>query len=153
MTRTRSILTGLAALALTVGLATQAQAAGHRRPGGIGGRSGRVGRGGPAVRIAPRPAVQPGRVGFGVRQVLAGVRAIIGGPRYVRPHRGHWETRTVRVLVQPAHWELRTIPARYELYRGTFGELVRVCVEPARTVRVWVADRYAYRTERVWVVR
>ena len=138
-------------MVLTVGLTTQAEAARRGRTRSFHGRTGGVGRRVAPVRIIRAPVVRPARPRL--RHLLAGIRGIIGGRRYVHAPRGHWETRTVAVLVEPAHWELRTIPARYELYRGAFGELVRVCVEPARTVRVWVPDRYEYRTQRVWVVR
>ena len=142
MTRTRTILTGLLVLALTVGAATQAQAAPGRhgsaviRPALPGGGPGRG---------HVRPHVLPPRrhTGF-IPPIVRLVRAAWVG-------RGHWETRTRQVLVEPGHWEVRTAPAVYELRRGRWGLLIRVCVQPARTYRVWVADRYEYVTERVWV--
>ncbi len=62
---------------------------------------------------------------------------------------GHWETRTVRVLVAPGRYEYYTTPGHYEYRRYGHTE-VRTWV-PGRTERVYVPPRYEYRTERYWV--
>ena len=154
MTRTRTALTALIILALTVGAATQAQAA----PGRHGDGAGR----GPGADRSPgvRPSwPSGGGPGHGpwrphvlpLRRHTGFIPPIVGLLRSMWVSRGHWETRTRQVLAEPAHWEIRTAPAVYELRRGPYGRLIRVCVQPARTYRVWVPARYEYVTERVWV--
>ena len=65
--------------------------------------------------------------------------------------RGHWATITRKVLVEPAHWEVRKTPALYERHRGRFGRDVYVCVRRAQVRRIFVPAKYELRTQRIWV--
>jgi len=82
-------------------------------------------------------------------RLIAGLISHGSSDRYAP--RGRWETRTVRVLVQAGHWRTRRVPAVYETRRGFRGRTYTVCVQPERIERVWVPDRYEYRTQQVWV--
>ncbi len=122
----RKIITALAALTIMAGITTTALA-GDRRDD-------------------RRDDRQPGR------GEVAPARDMHRQPvREVRRPTGHWETRTVLVLVEAGHWEWRTIPALYELRIDFSGRHIFVCVQPERTERVWIPARYEYRTERYWV--
>jgi hypothetical protein len=97
------------------------------------------------ARQTHRPAALP------QRGATARLRPVVRILRNVLAPRGHWETHTVKVLVEPGHWETRTIPPVYQTFRGRLGRTILLCVRPGRVERVWVPDRYEYRTERVWV--
>jgi len=64
--------------------------------------------------------------------------------------RGHWETRSERVLVEAAYYETRYVPAVYETRCGWHGHY-QVVVKPACHERVLVPARYEARNTRVWV--
>lgn len=65
--------------------------------------------------------------------------------------RGHWENRTVTVLVRAGYWQRQRVAALYELRFDFSGQQIFVCVQPERITRVWIQPRYEYRTRRVWV--
>lgn len=65
--------------------------------------------------------------------------------------RGHFETRTQQVLVEPARTERRLVPAQFETRRDRHGHLVRVEVRPARWETYTVPARYETREVKVWV--
>ena len=69
---------------------------------------------------------------------------------------GHYETRTERVLVEPAHYEtqteyvevepgrheLRQVPAVKRTFQDKDGKSRTVIVEPARTEKVWIPPKF-----------
>jgi Ni/Co efflux regulator RcnB len=64
---------------------------------------------------------------------------------------GHYEERTERVLVEAGHYENHYIPAVYERRTDRRGRSFTVLVQPERTERVWVPERYEMRTVRYWI--
>jgi len=64
---------------------------------------------------------------------------------------GHYELRTEKVLVEAAHWEERVIPETREIIRDERGRVIRIIIEPERTEKVWVPDRFETRTVKVWI--
>lgn len=135
MTRMKTTLAALAALALPLALATNAFADRDRDHGRGHDRGGWVVR--PIIGFAHAVMSDCHRPAVVVRS---------------EPVRcGHWTTVTRQVLVQPGYWDVRTTAAVYEYHRGWHGRTVQVCVRPAETVRVWVPARYEAVAERVWV--
>jgi len=65
--------------------------------------------------------------------------------------RGHFETRTQQVLVEPARTDRRLVPAQFETRRDRHGHLVRVEVRPAHWETYTVPARYETREVKVWV--
>ncbi len=63
----------------------------------------------------------------------------------------HYEFQTQRILVEPAHYEYRQIPAVKKIVSNKRGKLRKVIVVPARTEKTWVPDRYETREVKIWV--
>ncbi len=182
-----------------------AMAKGGRGGGGRGGGgrgSGRGGGGGRSVsRGGPRSHGGSGRRHSGGRRHGGGFRRGHRGRRgygYGRSSfglsfgfsdnyystssqqwiRGYFQTHTLQILVEPAHYELQTqqvqveperyeirqIPAVEETRHDEKGNAYKVVVSPARTetiripakyqevqVKVWIPDRYETRQTQVWI--
>lgn len=60
-------------------------------------------------------------------------------------------TQMQNVLVEPAHWEVVTVPAVTETRYPSNGRPYTVVIRPAHAERVWVADRYESRPVQVLV--
>lgn len=65
--------------------------------------------------------------------------------------RGHYETRTQRVLVEAAHTDRRWVPAQFEVRVNCWGHRENVQVRPAHWEVFQVPARFETREVKVWV--
>ena len=74
----------------------------------------------------------------------------LGGPVYRAESSGHYDTRTVSVLVSEGRYDRQWVPEATEIRRDSRGRGVTVCI-PGHYIDVWCPPQYETRCEQVWV--
>lgn len=143
------MMTTVVAAAVLLGGAVSAQADGRDR-----GRNDRFDRGrddrGPSRVIVVQPRREEPRSGVRFGIVLGQPSVVVPAPatRWVE---GYYRTETRQVLVEPGHYEFRTIERIVEKRYPSNGPPYTVVIQEGGTQKVWVPDRYETVTTQVWV--
>lgn len=92
-----------------------------------------------------------GRGGVSI-SIGLGLGALFGHAIDYRPQpAGYYTTRDIQVLVEPAHYQQRYIPAVTQIGYDHCGRRIEYILSPARYESCYIPARYETRCQRIWV--